>query len=108
MSTINATRTNESISIANTILEQIGRWNIAAFGVPPKSIMALSENEFRLGGVMFKFTNCPKIRSGTVIVELMPSDTYTVSILSPLKIVLAKREQIYCDQLFDYLDVQIG
>lgn len=108
MSTINANRAHETIQIANTILEQIGHWNIAAFGVPRSSIMALSESEFRLGGVMFKFTNCPKIRAGFVIIELMPSDSYTISILSPLKIVISKQDNVYCDELFPYLDEQIG
>lgn len=108
MNTANATRANESIAIANTILGQIGHWNIAAFGPPPKSIMALPENEFRRGGIMFKFLNCPKIHAGFVIIELMPNDSYKVSILSPLKIILAKQDNVYCDQLFPYLDEQIG
>lgn len=98
----------DTITIANTIRDQIGVANIMAFGVPRKSLMAMPANEERLGGLYFRFTNCPKIRHGSVTVELMPSDTYRVTIKNQLGNIKYQGDDIYCDVLFDVLDRVIG
>lgn len=98
----------DTLTIANTIRDQIGIMNIMAFGVPRKSMMALPANDERLGGLFFKFTNCPNIRNGSVMVELMPSDTYRVTVKNQLGNVKYQGDDIYCDVLFDVLDRVIG
>jgi hypothetical protein len=97
-----------TVDIANTIRDQIGIRNIMCFGVPPRTMMALPPNEFRHGGLYFRFTNCPKIRHGSVMVELMGDDTYTVTIKNQRDTVKYKGDGIYCDMLFDVLDEHIG
>lgn len=95
-------------NIATTILAQIGHRNIICFGVPMNSLVFLPETEQRLGGVGFKFTNCPKVRHGTVKVELMPNDTYKVTIYNVRGREIYTADDIYCDGLFDVLNGVIG
>lgn len=103
---MNSTDTKE---IAKTILAQIGHRNIMCFGVPPRSITALPETEENAGGLSFRFTNCPKIRSGTVRVDLKWNDTYTVRIFSANGMKETHTESdIHCEELFPYLDHIIG
>ena len=68
-------------------------------GVPPKSIFVIPANDKHCGGVSFKFTNCPKVRSGTVNVTLDGNDTYTVSILNMRGREIYKASDIYNDML---------
>jgi hypothetical protein len=100
--TITAT---ESQTIAKTILAQIGVNSIMCMGVPRNSIHIVNPtidtdpDKGHLGGVSFKFTNCPKVRSGTVIVTLSAVDDYTVTILNVRGREIFKAEGVYCDML---------
>jgi hypothetical protein len=92
--------------IAETIVSQIGRNNMMCLGATNRTFMSETENV--LGGLSFKFTNCFKIKSGTVLVFLMPSDTYTVKIYNRLGNIQWDIDDVYCDGLADVLQDKIG
>lgn len=94
--------------IATTILSQIGVRNVMCLGIPQNSKAYLTENEQRRGGVRFKFTNCFKIRNGTVEIDLNWIDTYTVRIYNQLGNLKSEVSGIYNDQLADHLMEIIG
>lgn len=93
---------------AKTILAQIGSNSMMCMGVPRKSIWAIPETmnmvgikdeDRHLGGLRFKFTNCPKVRSGEILITLSGNDTYTVRIHNIRGREIYKAEGIYCDML---------
>jgi hypothetical protein len=91
-------------TIARTILEQIGRNTIMCLGVPNHSIKVVKETietdpNGHLGGLEFKFTNCPKVRNGRVVVTLSPLDTYNVQIFNIRGREIYKGVDIYCESL---------
>lgn len=92
--------------IAMTILSQIGVQNCMCLGMPSKWVLPES-SEIR-GGLGFKFTNCFKIRNGTVLVKLMADDTYTVVISNQLGNEKATQSNLYCEDLAGYLMEKIG
>jgi hypothetical protein len=85
--------------IARTILDQIGTNTIMCLGVPRNTICVIPETTEHLGGVQFKFTNCPKVRTGTVRVLLMPNDTYNVEVLNIRGRKIAEFSNVYCEML---------
>jgi len=92
------------MTIARTILAQIGSNTLMCLGVPPKSIIVVKETietdpNGHLGGVSFKFTNCPKVRSGRVVVTLAGNDTYNVQIFNMRDREIYKGVDIYNDNL---------
>jgi len=91
--------TTTAMLTAKTILNQIGSNSLMCLGVPRNSIYAIPETSEHLGGVQFKFTNCPKVRNGTVRVILMPNDTYNVEILNVRGRKIAEFSDVYCDNL---------
>ncbi len=85
--------------IARTILNQIGMNSIMCLGVPHNTIRAIAASDKNEGGLEFKFTNCPKVRSGTVRVTLDFNDTYTVSVLNMRGREIFNASNVYADQL---------
>lgn len=67
--------------------------------VIPATLDNIGENNGHLGGVQFKFTNCPKVRNGTVRVMLAADDTYIVQILNVRGREIYKASNVYCDML---------
>ena len=99
MSNNDMTDPRNPVVIAKTILAQIGSNTLACIGVPPRSIVAIPASDQHLGGVTFKFSNCPKVRNGSVKVTLSGNDTYNVSIFNCRGRALKEMSDIYCDQL---------
>lgn len=94
------------MEVARTILAQIGTNTIMCLGVPRHTIRAIPETLDavdaplrHLGGLEFKFTNCPKVRSGTVRVTLAGDDTYNVQILNMRGREIYSATGIYNDML---------
>jgi len=91
--------------IAQTILAQITTNTIMCLGVPRQSIRVLpetivqDEKNGHLGGVSFRFTNCPKVNSGTVEVTLRVSDTYHVVIKNRNGTVKLDQFDVYAEDL---------
>ena len=95
---------NDAYKIAQTIIAQIGGNSLACLGVPRNSIRVVpptidADENGHLGGVQFKFTNCPKVRSGTVVITLDGVDTYNVTIKNVLGRVLKDMKGVYCDMI---------
>jgi hypothetical protein len=100
-----------NLEIANTILDQIratDRMALWAWGA--KDFMALNGSddkakEVSLGGVQFKVNGAK--HKGTVVVNLMANDTYTVTIGSVRKgewKVKTITDDVYCDNLMEIID----
>lgn len=93
-----------NLALAKTILAQIGSNSLACMGakaifaIPPTKD-AIGVTDGHEGGVQFKFTNCPKVRTGTVRVLLNGNDTYTVQILNVRGREIYNASNIYCDML---------
>ncbi len=90
--------------IPGTILEQIGAQTLICIGVPRNSVYAIpatidTDENGHLGGVQFRFSNCPIIRQGFVRITLSGDDTYRVVITNQLGNVKLDVSGIYCDQL---------
>jgi len=95
-------------TIARTILAQIGSNSMMCMGVPRNSIWAIPSNattegvkdeDRHEGGLRFKFTNCPKVRNGEILIVLKGNDTYTVQIFNVRGREIYKASDIYCDML---------
>lgn len=74
------TRTKE---IANIILDQIKAIDpraLWAWGVKPKSFIALDETDKRLGGLQFDPSNCPHLKRGRVHISLNGLDLYDITV----------------------------
>ena len=94
---------NESMQIAQTILEQIryfDRSALMAWGA--KSFCALSENKQRVGGLSFQVNGLS--HKGWVTIELDWMDTYTVIFTNRSREVVKSVEGVYCDMLVDIID----
>lgn len=87
------------LEVARTILSQIGTNSIMCLGVPRHSIRAIPATDKHDGGLEFKFTNCPKVRAGTVRVTLAFNDTYNVEILNIRGREIYSATDVYNDQL---------
>jgi hypothetical protein len=85
--------------IAKQIIAQIGSNSLACMGVPPKSVFVIPASDKHNGGLQFKFTNCPKVRTGTVRITVDGTDLYTVQILNVRGREIYKAEGIYNDML---------
>jgi hypothetical protein len=111
MNSSTAPKTNESLQIATTIIQQIKAtdcFSLMAWGA--RDYVALNEGEqseigFILGGVQFTVSGA-KVK-GKVLVYLMGDDTYTVRVgkirkceWKDIKIV----EGVYCDTLMSVID----
>jgi hypothetical protein len=99
-----ATDSTETLVIAATILEQIGAETLMCIGCPRNSRTVVPatidhDENGHLGGVMFKFTNCPKVRSGHVTITLNGNDTYHVQIFNMRNRCVYDQKGIYCDAL---------
>ena len=95
---------NDYMTIAKTIQQQIGWNSFACMGVKASTVTAIrptidTDPMGHLGGLSFKFSNCPKVRSGTVNVTLDGTDTYTVRVFNVRGREIAKMEGVYCDML---------
>ena len=96
--------------VAETIMEQVKAfdpWAFAAYGA--QGFVSLPENEKRLGGLDFKVNG--RAHKGSVMISLMPNDTYMVQAykyakskgtvkIKTLEIV----KDVYCEQLVPVLD----
>lgn len=99
-----------NLEIANTILDQIratDRMALWAWGA--KDFVALNgsseTNRVSLGGIQFKVSGMK--HKGTVIVNLMANDTYTVVIGNVRKgewKVKSSTDDVYCDNLMEVID----
>lgn len=92
----------DPMTIARTILAQIGSNSLACMGVARSCVIPSTidkDENGHLGGVAFKFTNCPKVRNGTVRVTLAGNDTYNVQILNVRGREIFKASDIYADML---------
>lgn len=87
------------MKVAHTILSQIGANSIMCLGVPLNTIHAIPATDKHDGGLEFKFTNCPKVRTGKVRVTLAFNDTYNVEILNIRGRAIYSESNIYSDQL---------
>ena len=83
--------------IAKQIIAQIGSNSLACMGA--KSLFVIPASDTHNGGLQFKFTNCPKVRTGTVRITVDGTDLYTVQILNVRGREIYKAEGIYCDML---------
>jgi len=86
--------------IAHIIKDQIGINTAMCIGF--KNPKALPCTDLRRGGLMFGIIANPNVRTGgTVVVELMPSDTYKVSVFQKNGELVDSNDDIYCDALGD-------
>lgn len=84
--------------IANTIRDQIGVNTLMCIGAHNLGIVPATDKI--LGGLAFKLGRNPKMKQGgMVMIQLMPSDTYTVRIMTSRGKMVLEAENIYCDQL---------
>ena len=88
---------SRSIEIANTIQRQIGIRNLMCQGA--HGFMALPETKENEGGLFYRFSNCFKIKSGSVCVALKWDDTYTVNIKDSKGKEHFNLSDVYCDDL---------
>ena len=97
--TIDSGATVEELrGIAHIIKDQIGINTAMCIGF--KNPRALPCTDLRVGGLMFGIIPNPNVRTGgTVVVELMPSDTYKVSVFQRNGELVDSRDDIYCDAL---------
>lgn len=96
--------------IADTIMDQVKAvdpWAFAAYGA--QGFIALPENDKRLGGLDFKVNG--RVHKGSVMISLMPNDTYMVQAYNYFKSkgtvkikTLEIVKDVYCDQLVPVLD----
>jgi len=96
--------------VAETIIDQVKAfdpWAFAAYGA--QSFVSLPENEKRLGGLDFKVNG--RVHKGSVMISLMPNDTYMVQAYQYFKSkgsvkikTLEIVKDVYCDQLVPVLD----
>ena len=85
-----------TIEIAKTIHSQIDKMTMMRIGA--EKLTSMMKNEKRSGGLMFKASLFGR-RQCQVYIELMPSDTYTVTIASIRGKVIEKTEDVYFDNL---------
>lgn len=84
--------------IANAIKQQIGINTLMCIGAHDLGIVPATDKI--LGGLAFKLGRNPKMKQGgMVMIQLMPSDTYTVRIMTSRGKMVLEQEDVYCDQL---------
>jgi len=84
--------------IANTIKHQIGINTLMCIGAHNLGIVPATDKI--LGGLAFKLGRNPKMKQGgNVMITLLPSDTYTVRIMSSRGKMMLETSDVYCDQL---------
>jgi hypothetical protein len=84
--------------IANTIRDQIGINTLMCIGAHNLGIVPATDKI--LGGLAFKLGRNPKMKQGgTVMIQLLPSDTYRVAIMTSRGKMVLEQEDVYCDQL---------
>lgn len=89
---------NTTLNIANVIKHQIGANTLMCIGA--HQLFAIPESETILGGLQFKVSRNPKMKQGgTVVIKLMPSDTYAVTITNSRDKVLLDVSDVYCEDL---------
>ncbi len=94
---------NQSIQIAQTILDQINYFDrsaLMAWGA--KSFCSLSETKERIGGLSFQVNGLT--HKGWVTIELDWMDTYTVIFTNRSREIVKRVEGVYCDMLVDIID----
>ena len=85
------------LEIAKTVAQQIGSRRLGALGATKKT--ALRKQDGVLGGLQFSASLFGK-KNCQVIVQLKPSDTYTVMLLKPRAYMpLCEASDIYCEEL---------
>jgi len=85
--------------IANTIKQQIGFSTLMCIGAHDLGIVPATDKI--LGGLAFKLGRNPKMKQGgMVMIQLMPSDTYTVRIMTSRGKMVLEQSDVYCDQLY--------
>lgn len=94
---------SRSLEIANTIQRQIGIQNLMCQGA--HGFLALPETKEAEGGLFYRFSNCFKIRSGSVCVALKWDDTYTVTIKDSKGKEHVNMSDVYCEDLKDIGDL---
>lgn len=84
--------------IANTIKHQIGINTLMCIGAHNLGIVPATDKQ--LGGLAFKLGRNPKMKQGgSVMIFLLPNDTYRVAIMSSRGKMMLEQEDVYCDQL---------
>lgn len=111
--------------IACEIYNQIPRnvfwcWGAIKSKKNPHPFISLDETKERMGGLMFAFYNCPKVRKGKVVIELNYSDLYNITIYKKVRRkneygmfseeleVVSKVEDYYADMVVNHIDEVIG
>ena len=84
-----------NLEIANTIRSQIH----------PTVLMCSGASKFMAidSGLQFNIRNTSKYRSATIVVKLMPNDTYNLYLYSRKKLVHCLVD-VYCDELSYHLE----
>ena len=84
--------------IANTIRDQIGINTLMCIGAHNLGIVPATDKI--LGGLAFKLGRNPKMKQGgTVMIQLLPSDTYRVAIMTSRGKMVLDISDVYGDQL---------
>jgi hypothetical protein len=84
--------------IANTIRKQIGFNTLMCIGAHNLGVLPATDKT--LGGLAFKLGRNPKMKQGgSVMIQLMPNDTYTVRIMTSRGKMVLEAEDVYCDML---------
>lgn len=102
---MNATE-SPALIIAKTIAAQIGFNLLMCLGARDKQAMGAGGGI--QGGYYFRFSNCRVLRSGSVMVALLPNDTYRVVIMNSRDAVVFTADSVYADQLAGILSEKIG
>ena len=88
---------SHQVMIAKTVAEQIGGRRLGALGATKK--IALRATDKIRGGLQFSASLYGK-KQCKVVVELMPADTYRVSLIKPRTlVVVSKADDIYADEV---------
>ncbi len=74
------TRTQEIATIIRDQIRAIDPRALWAWGVKPKSYVALNETDKRLGGLQFDPSNCPHVKRGRVHISLNGADLYDITV----------------------------
>lgn len=86
------------MTIANTIKQQIGVNTLMCIGA--HNMGALPATDKILGGLAFKLGRNPKMKQGgSVMIQLMPNDTYTVRIMTSRGKMVLESSNVYAEDL---------